>query len=427
MLNAILLKVASIMQVTMLSAVGRGGLGSALLSFFVVAGALSLVIGINYKVGGLVFAPLMEIHRRALGATKTVALLAAAGAAVAMGGGGALTAGLGLAGTGGPSPAGSGGALAMGPSEGGSAAPLGAAARAGGGGGSPAAAATALSALAGMSGNPIVRGALSAAAQGFRRADAGNGSRPAGLPALAGSSSPGGVFSVSMRDAAQSVLGEHAAPGEVGRLAASPDFQRAMRRARRHASGLERAGIPFQEQVRGAGFPTPRRGICPASAFRWPTVICDRRSRASARMEMGSPRPQARDSVPPRRQEDRYQRWPRGWTRLGKAAFPGRKVRCGIFGGRAGGPSTLIRRTPNSRATRKPFSRPDATCRPPASQGQSGDARTGGSGWPAEAPAAEPAPAEHMSRIQEQILSGAFREHQEPLARIFNSWRRGRG
>ena len=42
-------------------------------------------------------------------------------------------------------------------------------------------------------------------------------------------------------------------------------------------------------------------------------------------------------------------------------------------------------------------------------------------------PAAEHAPAEHMSRIQEQILSGAFGEHQEPLARIFDSWRRGKG
>jgi hypothetical protein len=42
-------------------------------------------------------------------------------------------------------------------------------------------------------------------------------------------------------------------------------------------------------------------------------------------------------------------------------------------------------------------------------------------------PSGEPAPAEHMARIQEQILSGAFGEYQEPLARIFDSWRRGRG
>ena len=212
------------------------------------------MIGINYKVGGLVFAPLMEIHRRALGATKSVAVLAAAGAAVAMGGAGALTAGLGIARSGGSSPAGSVGATPIGPSDGGLAAPVGAAGRPRGGGGSPAAAATALSALAGLSGNPIVRGALSTAAQGFRRAETGSRIGPGGLPALAGSSSAGGVFSVSMQEAAQSVLGERAAPGEVGRLAASPDFQHAMRTARRHASGLERAGIPFQDQVRGAGF-----------------------------------------------------------------------------------------------------------------------------------------------------------------------------
>src|SRR3990172_5910217 len=101
-LNAILIKVASLMHVTMLGSLGGGSLGSALLSFFVVAGALSLVIGINYKVGHLVFAPLMEIHRKAFGATKTVAVLAAAGAAVALGGPAGLKAGLGLGATLGP-------------------------------------------------------------------------------------------------------------------------------------------------------------------------------------------------------------------------------------------------------------------------------------------------------------------------------------
>ena len=144
------------------------------------------MIGINYKVGGLVFAPLMEIHRRALGATKTVAVLAAAGAAVAMGGDRSADRRTGVGRDGGAEPCWFGRRsrrwarrrAAWRPRW----APL---ARAGGGGGSPAAAATALSALAGLSGNPIVRGALSTAAQGFRRAEAGNRLRPAG-PASAG-------------------------------------------------------------------------------------------------------------------------------------------------------------------------------------------------------------------------------------------------
>ena len=175
-LNAILIKVASLMHVTMLGSLGGGSLGSALLSFFVVAGALSLVIGINYKVGHLVFAPLMEIHKKAFGATKSVALLAAAGAAIALGGPSVLKAGLGMGATLGPTGTGGGvgGSLqgAVGP---GLITP-GPGALGGSGAALPATTASAaLSTLAGMSGNPAVRGALNAAAQGFRNAALNDG------------------------------------------------------------------------------------------------------------------------------------------------------------------------------------------------------------------------------------------------------------
>jgi hypothetical protein len=259
-LNAILIKVASLMHVTMLGSLGGGSLASALLSFFVVAGALSLVIGINYKVGNLVFAPLMEIHRKAFGAAKTVALLAAAGAAVALGGPAVLKAGLGLGASLGPT----------GPATGGGAGGSLAGAASGGlntlGSGSlgepgavfPArAASAALSTLAGMSGNPAVRGALSAAAQGFRNATLDNRRGPGkrGITSEAGGNGPGGVYSVSTQEAASSVLGDRSTPEAVRQLAARPEFRTALRSARRHAAGLDRAGIPFADQVKESGFP----------------------------------------------------------------------------------------------------------------------------------------------------------------------------
>jgi hypothetical protein len=108
-----------------------------------------------------------------------------------------------------------------------------------------------------MSGNPAVRGALSAAAQGFRNATLGDGRGQGGrgIAPEAGGAGPGGVYSVSTREAAGSVLGDRATPEAVDRLAARPEFKTALRSARRHAAGLERAGIPFADQVKESGFP----------------------------------------------------------------------------------------------------------------------------------------------------------------------------
>lgn len=259
-LNAILIKVASLMHVTMLGSLGGGSLGSALLSFFVVAGALSLVIGINYKVGHLVFAPLMEIHKKAFGATKSVALLAAAGVAIALGGPSVLKAGLGLGATLGPTGPSAGGGVG-GSLQGAVGTGLnkpGPGVLGGSGAALPATAASAaLSTLAGMSGNPAVRGALNAAAQGFRNAalNDGRGLGGRGIDSQAGGAGTGGVYSVSTQQAAGSILGDRSTPEGVRRLAARPEFQTALRSARQHAAGLERAGIPFADQARESGFP----------------------------------------------------------------------------------------------------------------------------------------------------------------------------
>ncbi len=418
-LNAILLKVASLMHITMLGAVGEGGLGSALLSFFVVAGVLSLVIGINYKVGVLVFAPLLEVHRKALGATKTVAVLAAAGAALALGGPGVLKAGLGLVRPSGPGPGGpSGGSAAAVPGAGGAEAagrssPLAAPPAL-----PPRAASAAMSTLAGMSANPVVRGALTAASRGFRQAANGRGGGPGGALSTADSLSTGGVYSVSMRDAARSVLGEKSTPGAVGRMASSPDFQRAMRRARRHAVGLERAGLPFDDQVREAGFPD-REGYLAALGFQ--VAHKDLRAAVGSALPTGEPVSAAQSSglgAPAVKPEDVMTSLSTRLDALGDGGFPGTAgnmrllrrtgwwsfnpdpsdprfhryaqafLRAGHYLSEAGAPDSLVNLERAVQSARGSLSR-------------------------------SPAPSEHMARIQEQILSGSFGPHQEMLAQIF--------
>jgi hypothetical protein len=100
-----------------------------------------------------------------------------------------------------------------------------------------------------MSGSPAVRGALTAAAHGFRslgHASSFNGDSTGLAP-----------YSVPQPEVARSVLGSMASTRSVDRLARQPQFAAAVGGARRYARGLERAGIPFADQVREAGFPDP--------------------------------------------------------------------------------------------------------------------------------------------------------------------------
>lgn len=418
-LNAILLKVASLMHVTMLGAVGEGGLGSALLSFFVVAGVLSLVIGINYKVGVLVFAPLLEVHRKALGATKTFAVLAAAGAALALGGPGVLKAGLGLARPSGPGTGDrSGGTAASVPGAGGAEAAGGSSPPTAPPALPPRAASAAMSTLAGMSANPIVRGALTAASRGFRQAADGKGVGPGGAFSTADSLATGGVFSVSMRGAARSVLGEKSTPGAVGRLAGSLDFQRAMRRARRHAVGLERAGLPFDEQVREAGF-SDREGYLAGLGFQ--VAHKDLRAAVGSALPTGEPVSAAQSSglgSPPVKPEDVMTSLSARLDALGDGGFPG-----------TAGNMRLLRRTGwwsfNPDPSDPRFHRyAQAFLRAGHYLSEAGDPDALGNLERAVQSARgnltrSPAPREHMARIQEQILSGSFGPHQEVLAQFF--------
>lgn len=432
-LNAILLKVTSVMLVTMMDALGGGQLGSALLGFFVVAGALSLVIGINYKVGQLVFGPLMEVHRKALAATKAVAALAAAAATVALGGPGLLKAGLGFGG-----PLRSGGAVSGGGGGGGGLlagndaelgsqrSPLTAGVRTGL---PPRAASAALSALASMSGNPLVRGALSAAAQGFNQAARAEGGRPgpAGVPVAPRLSPPGGVYSVSARDAAGSILGKMGTPESVTRLAEAPRFQSALRSARQVALGLERAGILLADQAKEAGFPDAASYLgglayqvgyedlqaALVSAFRTA-------SGPSPGVSPGEPRPS-------REAREVLRTMGEGLEALGAGGFPGAEGRMRILKG-AGWWSF------NPPPSDPAFSRyAQAFLLAGHHLAEAGGerllARLEEAVQQARgSPSRDVSPADHFARIQDRILSGDFGEHQEALARIFETaQRRSRG
>jgi hypothetical protein len=422
-LNAILIKVASLMQVTMLGSLGGGGIGSALLSFFVVAGALSLVIGINYKVGHLVFAPLMEIHGKALGATKTVALLAAAGAAVALGGPAVLKAGLGLGATLGPTGplAGGGAGASLAGAAGGGLNAAGLGGLGSSGAVLPArAASAALSTLAGMSGNPAVRGALSAAAQGFRNATLGDGRGQGGrgIAPEAGGAGPGGVYSVSTREAAGSVLGDRATPEAVDRLAARPEFKTALRSARRHAAGLERAGIPFADQVKESGFPDAA-GYMAGLAFQ----VGHADLAAGLKLSFATA-PSTADG-----------------TGLATSGSKGREVltslgqRLGTLGGDgfpgAEGRMHLLKQAGwwsfNPSPDDPGFGRyAQAFLRAGQYLVAAGEeAALGALARAVQAargdPTREISASEHMARIQAQILDGDFGKHQESLARIFET------
>lgn len=420
-LNAILIKVASLMHVTMLGSLGGGSLGSALLSFFVVAGALSLVIGINYKVGHLVFAPLTEIHKKAFGATKTVALLAAAGAAIALGGPSVLKAGLGLGATVGPTGTGGGvggslqGAVGTGfntPGPG---------ALGGSGAALPATTASAaLSTLAGMSGNPAVRGALNAAAQGFRNAALNDG-RAFGAREIAsrsGAAGPGGVYSVSSQEAARSILGDRSTPEAVGRLAARPEFQTALRSARQHAAGLERAGIPFTDQVRESGFPDAA-GYLGGLAFQVGHGHLD----AGLRSAFTAPQGAAPASGLPGAE--------------GREVLTSLGQRLGALGGdgfpAAEGQMRLLKQAGwwsfNPSADDPGFGRyAQAFLRAgqylvDAGEGAALGALERAVQMARGDPTREITAPEHMARIQAQILDGNFGKHQESLARLFETKR----
>ena len=424
-LNAILIKVASLMHVTMLGSLGGGSLGSALLSFFVVGGALSLVIGINYKVGHLVFAPLMEIHKKAFGATKTVALLAAAGTAIALGGPSVLKAGLGLGATVGPTGTGGGvggslqGAVGSGLSTPGSGA-LG-----GPGSALPATTASAaLSTLAGMSGNPAVRGALNAAAQGFRNAalNDGRGLGGRGIDSQAGGAGPGGVYSVSTHQAASSILGDRSTPEAVQRLAARPEFHTALRSARQHAAGLERAGIPFSAQVRESGFPDAA-GYMGGLAFQVGHGHLDAGLKSAFAATVGVGPGTAPGS--------------------GSPGAEGRKVltslgqRLGALGGDgfpgAEGQMRVLKQAGwwsfNPSPDDPGFGRyAQAFLRAGQYLAEAGEESALGALERAVQmargdPSREITASEHMARIQAQILDGDFGKHQESLARLFETKR----
>jgi hypothetical protein len=420
-LNAILIKVASLMHVTMLGSLGGGSLGSALLSFFVVAGALSLVIGINYKVGHLVFAPLMEIHKKAFGATKSVALLAAAGAAIALGGPSVLKAGLGMGATLGPTGTGGGvgGSLqgAVGP---GLITP-GPGALGGSGAALPATTASAaLSTLAGMSGNPAVRGALNAAAQGFRNAalNDGRGLGGRGIDSQAGGAGTGGVYSVSTQQAASSILGDRSTPEAVRRLAARPEFQTALRSARQHAAGLERAGIPFADQVRESGFPDAG-GYLGGLAFQVGHGHLD----AGLRSAFAAPHGEAPASGLPGAE--------------GREVLTSLGGRLGALGGdgfpAAEGRMRMLKQAGwwsfNASPDDPGFGRyAQAFLRAgqylvDAGEGASVGALERAVQMARGDPTREITASEHMARIQAQILEGNFGKHQEPLARIFETKR----
>lgn len=421
-LNAILIKVASLMHVTMLGSLGGGSLGSAMLSFFVVAGALSLVIGINYKVGHLVFAPLMEIHRKAFGATKTVALLAAAGAAVALGGPAVLKAGLGLGATTGPTGplawGGVGGNLAG--AAGGGLSAAGAGMRGGSGAVLPARhASAALATLAGMSGNPAVRGALNAAAQGFRSAAQSDGRGPGARVATSdvAPSGPGGVYSVSTQDAAGSILGDRSTPEAVQRLASRPEFQTALRSARRHAAGLERAGIPFPDQVRESGFSDASSYMAGLAFQVGHGHLAAGLKSAFAEVAATGPGP----AVSALRSEGRDMLTSFGQRlgALGGDGFPGAEGRMRILK-QAGWWSF------NASPDDPGFGRyAQAFLRAGQYLVEAGEEVALGALARAVRmargdPSREVAPSEHMARIQAQILDGDFGTHQETLARIFD-------
>ena len=422
-LNAILIKVASLMHVTMLGSLGGGSLGSALLSFFVVAGSLSLVIGINYKVGHLVFAPLMEIHRKALGATKTVALLAAAGAAIALGGPAVLKAGLGLGATLGPTgPAAGGGA---GGSLRGAAAiglnALGAGGLGGSGAVVPArAASAALSTLAGMSGNPAVRGALSAAAQGFRNAalNDGRGLGGRGIAPEAGGAGPGGVYSVSTQDAARSILGDRSTPESARRLAARPEFQTALRSARRHAAGLERAGIPFADQVRESGFPDAA-SYMGGLAFQVGHGDLDAGLKSAFAAPLGVPSAPGLGSPGAGGREVLTSLGQRLGT-LGGDGFPGADGRMRMLKHAGWWSFNPSPDDPGFGRYAQAFLRAGqylANAGEEAALGALERAVQMARGDPTR----EITASEHMARIQAQILDGDFGKHQESLARIFET------
>jgi len=429
--NATMLKVASLMNVTMLDALAGDQMGSALLSFFVVAGSLSLVIAINYKVGHLVFGPVLEVHRRALGATKAVAVLAAAGAAVALGGPGVLKVGLGLGGglgSGQPLAGGGGGSGSQ--SGGGRGSPINVLPGARGAGPAlpPKAASAALSALAGMSSNPAVRGALVAAAQGFHQAaiSEGKGAGAAGGSFAVGLPAAGGVYSVSTRDAARAVLGEQATPETVRGLAGTAAFQRAVRSARSHAMGLEKAGIPFADQVREAGF-----GSAESYLGGLTFQVGHRHLEAALESVFPSPEgsPSALASGGPQgsvRPREVLAAMGRHLDELGGGGFPG-----------AEGRMRLLKQA-GWWSFNPPPSDPSFSRYARAFLG-AGEYLAGVGEGTALAeleravqqargdPTKEITPAEHMARIQSNILAGDFGEHQEALARFFEPIRRGFG
>jgi hypothetical protein len=407
----------------MLGSLGGGGIGSALLSFFVVAGALSLVIGINYKVGHLVFAPLMEIHSKALGATKTVALLAAAGAAVALGGPAVLKAGLGLGATLGPTGpvAGSGAAAGLAGMAGGGPNPAGLGGLGASGGVLPArTASAALSTLAGMSGNPVVRGALSAAAQGFRNAAQGDGrvQGSRGIGSDAGGGGPGGVYSVSTREAASSVMGNRATPEAVGRLAARPEFRRALGSARRHAAGLERAGIPFADQVKESGFPDAA-GYMAGLAFQVGHADLAaglKSSLAASSVAAAGPGP----TTPSAEGREVLTSLGQRLGTLGGDGFPGAEGRMHLLKQAGWWSFNPSPDDPGFGRYAQAFLRAGqylVDAGEEAALGALARAVQAARGDPAR----EISASEHMARIQAQILDGDFGKHQESLARIFEA------
>jgi len=425
-LNAILLKVGAVMQVTMLGAMGGGELGSALMSFFVVAGSLSLIIGINFKVGQGVFAPLAAVHRKALNATKSVAVLAAAGAGVAMGGPGVLKAGMGLGGgLGGGPTTGVGGALGNLPAAnpGNGLGNAGGSARTGTASLPPRLAATTLSTLAGMSGNPLVRGALGAAADGFREAARLNGGAIGSGTALMLRGIGGSeVYQVSTQDAARAILKGSDSAGAEDRLAREPGFQSALRKARQHAQGLERAGIPLGDQVRQTGFSDPASYL---SGLAYQVGQGDLQSSLSALYPSPDGWSLSNVKAPSYKAQGLMRNMGERLDALGEGGFPGREGGMQLLkqsGWWSFNPST---QDPDFSRYAQAFLNAAKYLHEQGEPGQLG-ALEGvvqrSRGYPGGKLSAE----EHMSRIQNEILAGDFGEHQAALAGFFEPLRRKR-
>jgi hypothetical protein len=213
-------------------------------------------------------------------------------------------------------------------------------------------------------------------------------------------------------------MGDRATPEAVGRLAARPEFRRALGSARRHAAGLERAGIPFADQVKESGFPDAA-GYMAGLAFQ----VGHADLAAGLKSSLGaSPIAAAGPGPVASSAEGREVLTSLGQRlgTLGGDGFPGAEGRMQLLKQAGWWSFNPSPDDPGFGRYAQAFLRAGQYL---VDAGE--EAALGALARVVQAargdPTREISASEHMARIQAQILDGDFGKHQESLARIFET------